>query len=564
MGGAAVKHDFKFRHANEIAGTFVIAAVVLLVVGIVLAGRSQGWFEGRFALNIVFTTDEGSFGLQEGDMVQVRSTHAGRVGKIKPTESGQMGTTLIIKERFRRFITRASIAKVKKKFGVAGDAYVELVHRPGLMVEDGDVIACKKDKALIETAQSMLDELEKTVVPMVENVEKSVASVAAILARVESGEGVAGSLVSDTELRDDVTAVVRHLEAVSANAERAVAQVEVLLTNNVSSIVGDISAMTGETRTLLSRDVPRVSEGLIAIQEELQRTLRESRRLITAAQRHWLLRKYVKQESNTVPLIPSVLAELGAPDVSKRLREKLTAAQAAADSGTIAPTAYNLAVCRLAVGDTVAAEGLNTEARVACRAAGASPASTHLLEAELQRRRRDLEGAIVSIDKALETIDGERERETRTEAYLLLAAVHIDAGNLDAADEAVHRAERLNRRIERPAFSAAVAGLQARLALQRGDTEAAAAAFTAKAESLREADAWGSMVLALRQAGDAYRNLGKPARAAASYYRAASSLVARGDTPGAATLLTLAEVAAKAGADTLLAKRITQMKQDLE
>ena len=52
---------FKFRYASEIAGTFVALAVLLLVAGVFVAGKTQGWMEGTFTLKTTFETDEGSF-----------------------------------------------------------------------------------------------------------------------------------------------------------------------------------------------------------------------------------------------------------------------------------------------------------------------------------------------------------------------------------------------------------------------------------------------------------------------------------------------------------------------
>ena len=500
-----MKREFKFRHADEIAGTLVICAVALFVVGVVLAGRSQGWFEGKFTLNIVFETQEGSFGLQEGAIVQVRNTVAGRVGKIMPTEGGLMGTTLILKKRFHPFITKDSVAKVKKKFGVAGDAFVEVERgASGVLVEDEDLIRCVKDEELMETAQKMLTELQTTMLPMFEEIEKIVASAASIMTSVEKGDGIAGAIVGDSALRDDLTHIVAHLEGITGEAEQAVGQVGLLLTNEVNSVVGDVTAMAEQARILLTNDITRLTSNMHGLQDEVGRTLHETRRLIMAIQRTWLFRKHVKQDTGTVALVPATLCVVEDAAVSRALQETLVAARAADEAGNVARNAYNLAVARLAAGDLGAAEILNTEARVAYRSAGESAATTYLLEAELSRLVREYDTAITLVNQAVEELDRGSDKETHVEAQILLATICVDAGNLEGAEDALERATRLNRRVELPQYAAAIAGLRARILLRNGNREAAAEAFKAQADQLREAGALGSMVNALRQAAEVY------------------------------------------------------------
>jgi hypothetical protein len=557
-----MKREFKFRHADEIAGTLVICAVALFVLGVVLAGRSQGWFEGKFTLNIVFETQEGSFGLQEGAIVQVRNTVAGRVGKIMPTEGGLMGTTLILKERFHPFITKDSVAKVKKKFGVAGDSYVEIERgADGSLVEDEDQIKCVKDEELMETAQKMLAELESTMLPMFEEIEKIVASAASIMSSVEKGEGIAGAVVGDSALRDDLTHIVAHLEGIAGEAEQAIGQVGTMLTNEVDAVVGDVTVMADQARTLLTNDITRLASNMHGLQDEVGRTLKESRRLIMAVQRHWLFRKHVKEDSGTVALVPATLCVVETEAVSRALEETLVAARAADEAGGVARNAYNLAVARLAVGDTKAAESLNTEARLAYRSAGETAAATYLLEAELSRLVREFDTAITLVKQAIDDLEDGSDKETRVEAQILLATIYVDADDVKRAKEAMGRGERLNRRLELPQYAAALEGLRARVALKEGDEGAAAKAFTRQADHLREAGALKSMVDALHQAANVYANLGQSASAAEFYYRAASSLLAQDQTERAMDLLTHADSAAEAAGDTLLIKRIGQLRQ---
>jgi len=559
-----MKQKFKFRHADEIAGTFVIFAMALFVMAVVLAGRSQGWFDGSFKLEVVFDTPDGSFGLQEGAAVQVRNTDAGRVGKISPTESGMMGTTLVIKERFRPFVTKTSVAKVKKKFGVAGDAYIEIERgKGGDTIEDGDLIECIKDEELMDSAQKMLTEFESKLMPMLEETEKIVKNVANILESVDQGKGIAGAVVSDGDLRDDLTQIVAHLEGIADDAEVTISQASGLFTNEIDSIMSDVAIMSAQTRKMMTNEIAQVMADVPELQEEVLQIITESRRLIEGLQHHWMVRKYIKYDSDMVPLVPVVLCMVDNSALRSKLEKQLVAARAEDDSESIARSAYNLAVCQLATGDLEKADELNTEARVACRSSGTSEASTFLLEAELSRLVREFDTAANLVKEGLDMLES-RDKESQVEARIMLATIYLDANDLDAAYKETQRAERLNKKLELPHYSAAIMGLHARLALRQGDNEKAADYFSKQAESLREADAFDGMTTALRQTADIYSNMGMHASAAEYYYRAASSLLARKQNIKALNILELAKNAAKASGDELMIKRISQLENSLK
>jgi phospholipid/cholesterol/gamma-HCH transport system substrate-binding protein len=556
-----MKQSFKFRHADEIAGAFVICAVILFVMAVILAGRSQDWFNGSFKLIVYFNTDDGSFGLQEGAAVQVRNTVAGRVGKIRPTEEGVMGTTFILKERFRPFITKNSVAKVKKKFGVAGDAYIEIERgKGGDVIEDGDIITCVKDEELMDSAQKMLDEFQKQMTPMLEEVEKIVKNAAGILESVDKGEGIAGAVVSDTDLRDNLTQIVDHMEGIADDAEITVSQVGMLLSNNVNSIVGDVTIMTGEARRMFTNDIPQIVAGVPEMQSEMLRIMEESRRLIEAMQRHWLFRKYVRYDSETVPLIPVALGAAANDDLQRKLEKSLNAARLADDTSVISREAYNLAVCRLASGEIDKAAALNTEARLACRTSGHSAASTYLLEAELSRLVHEFDSAAKLVNQAVGLL-GKNDKETKVEASIMLAAIYLDSGDIKGAAAELKNAEKLNKKLKLPQYSAAIFGLRAGIALRESRQEDAASYFASQATQLRKTGDFSSMTTALRQAADIYNNIGMQASAAEFYYRSSVSLKAQNKKARAAKTLKLAATAAEASGDELLIKRINQLQQ---
>jgi phospholipid/cholesterol/gamma-HCH transport system substrate-binding protein len=535
--------EFKFRYANEIAGAFVILAFVLMVAGVFFAGRSQGWFAQRISLYLVFDTPEGAFGLQEGASVQVRNTAAGRVSMLDPTEHGHIQATLRVREQYRTFITKDATARVKRVFGVAGDAFIEIVPGAGPMVEDGDRLAVIKDEELMETAQRILAELQESLTPIFTHVDVIISNTASILTRIDEGEGLAGALISDGEMRDHVKGILTQAEGVSEELRDMVGQVSGLLENEVTAIAA---------RT-------------VSVQQELEQTLSESRRVVEAFQRHWLIRRYVKSDRKQLPLLAGLPAWESDGRVQAALQDKLEQARRADDAGQVVEAAYNLAVYTMATGDLAVSGALLQECLLAARRQDRVPVDVHLLHGEWYRAAGDLERARQWAEEALAAAraEGRHGRESVLQACLLLGVIALDHGDVDEAHRQQKAIQRAQRKGDDSLLTAAVHGLDARLALARGAAQDAAGYYLRQAGLLRMEEGYGPMATALMRAADLYYNTGDVGLAAGLYLRAATSLAAQGHPERSLAALKLAAGAAEAADDALLTAQIRDLETRL-
>lgn len=287
---------FKFRYVNEITGGFVLLTLVLVIVGIILAGNAQRWFEPVHNLTLTFPP-EGSFDLQKGAEVRILGALVGAVESIAVDEAGGMTGEITIRGNFIRFVRSDSKAIAKKKFGVAGDAFVEITKGVGTPLEDGAVLACEKDTELMAMVQDVVQQIRTNTVPAIQQVQRAVeeytkvaeelhrpdgnlqqllSHLNALAAGLEKGEGTAGQLLRDPSLANE-------LREITAKVNASLQQVSQIL-GNVEQITAAIRDETG--------DVP----GLVLQSRE---TLRESEKLIEGLQRHWLLRKYVEADEPT-------------------------------------------------------------------------------------------------------------------------------------------------------------------------------------------------------------------------------------------------------------------------
>lgn len=315
---------FKFRYVNELTGIFVIVIVALLVVGVLFAGRAQRWFEPVYELRIVFPP-QGTFGLQKGAEINILGTPVGTVDRIEVTEDDQLQAVFKIQGDFVRFIRTDSEAIIKRKFGVAGDAFVDITVGKGPPIDkaNGTTITCRKDTELLEIVQNVVEQVQQATLPAIAELQKTleqyrllaedmrntegplqqmlvqvsgtVSHVDSLLVGLEKGEGTAGKLLKDPAIANEV-------EKLLGRMDEAVGQLSMVIQDS-QVILEDIKKATAvlpeaaETVRGELRDVP-------GVMLQAQTTLHESEILIEGLQQHWLLRRYMQQDKplEAVPL----------------------------------------------------------------------------------------------------------------------------------------------------------------------------------------------------------------------------------------------------------------------
>ncbi|HMO49715.1 MAG TPA: MlaD family protein [Kiritimatiellia bacterium] len=297
---------FQFRYVNEIVGGFVLLVVVLLIAAVFVAGRAQGWFEPVHKIHIDFPP-QGSLDLQIGSPVQILGTTVGRVEMIEVDDEGFMTGVITVKGDFYQFVRSDSRAIVKKKFGIAGDAYIEITKGIGPALPSGAGLVASKDTDLNELLEDLLSQVREAIVPLLDSVKLAadqyaglaadlradagplqmmLANLEGITRKLDQGEGPAGKLLADEALAETLRDIIAQVQA-------AMAQVNVMLTD-LREVTIELPPMA---RTV-NREVQDIPGTVLMTQE----TLRETERLIEGIQRHWLLRKYIPRTEPT-PLI---------------------------------------------------------------------------------------------------------------------------------------------------------------------------------------------------------------------------------------------------------------------
>lgn len=297
-----MSQSYRFRYANEIAGGFVLLGLGLLILGIYASGHAQGWFEKNLVLKTKFDMDKGTYGLQEGAEVRILSTLAGRVGDIKASDDGGIETTLILQGKFRKFVRADSIAKVSKKYEVAGDAFVNITlgtsAQPAL--KSGDYIKCVQDVELIEAAKKIIDDFRNAAIPMLDEVSGILSNVNSVTRQLERREGTAGRLIGDPEWARDVDGIVKDIRQTAAQLPLIALKIDGVVTNvqELSKSLKDTAAglpKISDNTAGVVQDVRVITGGLTGQVANIQAVLlqtesmfRETQVLVEGLQGSWL------------------------------------------------------------------------------------------------------------------------------------------------------------------------------------------------------------------------------------------------------------------------------------
>jgi len=339
-----------YRYMSESVGVFFLLTLIIAGVTLFQTGKMQRWFEASERLRVRLPK-EGLFGLAPGASVEILGIQAGTVKEIEIGSDLQIHANLDIRGDLARFVTVNSQAIIRKRFGVAGDAYLEITRGTGPPLDlEGAVIIASADKAATDTIIEVIEEIRKQIIPALEqsrrgfsawadvgeslnapdgNFSKFVASGQAITQRIENGEGVIGQLLTDKKLADDLRQMISGLKTDLARVGPVMDDVEKIFKdmNTVSGKLAESSQslppvidQTGKTLESLKLAIDRSGKTLESLDsvivninkmmphltkiakstestmkdmplliQQTQQTLHELQVLIRQMQRNWLL-----------------------------------------------------------------------------------------------------------------------------------------------------------------------------------------------------------------------------------------------------------------------------------
>ena len=277
------------RHTDEFVGFLVLVAVLVLLGAILEAGLLGRWFQPTSTLRVVLPA-EGGGGLASGADIEVLGTSAGNVKRIVINPSGEMYAVAEIDDQLRALIPRDSTAVIRRRFGIAGAAYVE-IHRGSGQPMDWRyaVVNATTERAPTESVGALIDETREKIFPVLTDAGRVAHSFANIVEKVDRGEGNAGRVLTDETL-------MRNAEAALAGAVDAIQRLDGLLTR-LDAAVADAGALVKS-----ANDGKTGIPGLLRQVDRILADLRPAMRdLGTAATRAPAISRNMEETSQNLP-----------------------------------------------------------------------------------------------------------------------------------------------------------------------------------------------------------------------------------------------------------------------
>ena len=324
------------RHASEATGALVLVALVVFAVAALQAGVLRTWFSPPLLLRVILPA-EGSGGLGSGSEVEILGTRAGRVRRVVISAEGPMVAELDLDPAMRDFVRTDSRAVLRKQFGVAGAAFVEITRGAGPRMDwDYAVIPAESDKATTESVGALIEEVRARIFPIIEDTARAMRSVATVVekiadphgdvqtlitdlrdvtGRVQRGEGSVGRLLADDRLVRELEETLASANAVLVRSRTVVAELEnttreaTAIARNVNRGTREMAELVrraegtlaaaqstfedlGKTTPLLpsiARNIDQSTAALPGLLVQTQQTTMELERLLTQLRGHWLL-----------------------------------------------------------------------------------------------------------------------------------------------------------------------------------------------------------------------------------------------------------------------------------
>lgn len=273
------ENRIRLRHTDRWVGALVLLAMALLLGALLQRGALRDWFSPQPRL-IVLLPEQGTAGLGQGSAMEVLGIFAGTVRRIAVRDDQRLTAEVAVEPAVRTFLRQDSTAVIRKRFGVAGAAYLDVERGTGQPF-DWDapfppVIEASSERAPTETVGELLDQVQARILPVIESVERGTASFAVAMQRLERGEGSVGRLLTDETLVRGAEAAVGRAGTILASLEGAAEEARRL----VAAVNGGEGTEGGGVPALLRRadatlaQLQRASRDLARATPTLPRTAR--------------------------------------------------------------------------------------------------------------------------------------------------------------------------------------------------------------------------------------------------------------------------------------------------
>ncbi len=349
-----MEKPFRFRHVNEIAGAFVLIAAILMVVGILISGQIQGWFQPTRVYRVVLP-EAGTMGIKPGSEVKIMGSRAGSVDRVdlRDKQSGErvfdvakiqpesVELVAVIRVRGERvaFVGQDSQAILRYDLGGFGAPFFEISRGTTPREKSDEELKIKLESDVKDGLTNSVEKIRIAMIPAIEEIQKTTAKIGdlatslidptgdfqqalaainKVTGRVNRNEGVAGVLLNDDDAAEQLRNTLANFSNASSDIGKSVSAMNALLSglesgegaagalftddklsDQIRKTVAEVEVASKEINQSLAAIPPMLNTTNSAVGEFteaakiMQAALREYEILGEALQRHWLVRKQV-------------------------------------------------------------------------------------------------------------------------------------------------------------------------------------------------------------------------------------------------------------------------------
>ncbi len=261
-------HRLSYTAQEQLAGTFVLLAVGLLVWLLIISQKTQNLFEEEITLYATMSSIEA---VNKDTDVIISGLNIGAVTDVDIDDANHVIITMSILKKYQKLIRTDSTAELLNfKFALLGKSVIEIsVGSPQLpIIKDGSTITIKESFNLVQLVsqfEPVLGTLQDSIERMneilnaidpdqvgtnVSNLESISTDLKVISRQIQQGEGLAGNAIFNEAMKDDVVTTAENLKGMTQQTMILIEQTKILLTS-LQKQVDEIPELTDKVKPLL-------------------------------------------------------------------------------------------------------------------------------------------------------------------------------------------------------------------------------------------------------------------------------------------------------------------------
>jgi phospholipid/cholesterol/gamma-HCH transport system substrate-binding protein len=272
------------------AGLFILVSLGVFALAILQAGVVEPLFSRTATLRILLP-EAGLAGLERGADVQLFGAPIGEVTEvvIRPDEPFYAETQ--IEAEMQPFIRRDSRVVLRRQFGIAGNAFLDISRGRGEELDwDFAVLEAETERAPTEGVGELIEEARERILPLIDEATRAIVAAGdllvslqepesdlqqmlaranAVTASMQAGEGTVGRLLTDDSLLRRLETTVTLLNTQIEALAPVLAQADTF-TADAAQLTGNLAAGTTELPALvgsLQRSIAAAEPLLVELAE---------------------------------------------------------------------------------------------------------------------------------------------------------------------------------------------------------------------------------------------------------------------------------------------------------